>query len=144
MELSTDKRNFLKSCPALLKIKKEIDGGRSFELLGIVEVDLAEFASSKPSSRKYLLQNSRINSALKVSKILNFQVTFSITSINKDYDFLCPQSGKSSEKLEDVMSSNQKPMTSATVEKQESPIDPNELLSDSELNRDVIDKLFVK
>lgn len=142
IEICTDKRNFLKPCPATIKVKKELEGGRSFQLLGIISIDLAEFASPKAITRKYLLQNSKINSTLKVIPHLR-QVSIFMKTITGIYDYLCPQPSKSAEKLEDIILSNQK--TEKSTSKHDlSPIDPSELLSDEDLNREVIDKLFVK
>jgi len=48
---------------------QEINGGKSYDVLGSVNVDLAEYAGNvgKPLSHKYLLRESMLNSTLEVS-----------------------------------------------------------------------------
>lgn len=65
--------------PLLLhvSIRRELLGGKSFEKLGYVHIDLAQYAGSGNSSQHYLLQNSHsrsFNSILKV-KILLKQIS---------------------------------------------------------------------
>ena len=57
---------------------QEVNGGKKPESIGRVTVDLAEYTGSKFSTRLYLLQQSKMNSSLKVS--LNRDVT-SVTII---------------------------------------------------------------
>ena len=47
--------------------EQEILGGKRAETIGKVNVDLAEFAGSKFTTRQYLLQESKMNSTLKVT-----------------------------------------------------------------------------
>jgi len=49
------------------KKKKETNGGKNYEKIGKVIIDLAECAGSKFIKRKFLLLKSRLNSTLEVS-----------------------------------------------------------------------------
>ena len=60
-----------------ISIRRELSGGKSYEKLGYVNIDLSQYAGSGSSSQHYLLQNSNarsFNSILKV-KILLKQVS---------------------------------------------------------------------
>ena len=60
-----------------ISIRRELLGGKSFEKLGYVHIDLAQYAGSGKSCQHYLLQNSHsrsFNSILKV-KILLKQIS---------------------------------------------------------------------
>lgn len=54
---------------ALLKIHVNMEtmGGQDYVLFGVVTVNLSEFADSKETTRKYLLDQSRTNASLSVT-----------------------------------------------------------------------------
>ena len=62
-----DKDNSLMPCMLHLNVKKDMVGGKKSESIGCVDVDLAEYAQSKFSTRQYLLQQSKMNSTLKIT-----------------------------------------------------------------------------
>ena len=45
---------------------QDVNGGRSSEDVGMVCINLADFVGSRSSSRKFLLQEARVNSVLRV------------------------------------------------------------------------------
>jgi hypothetical protein len=47
--------------------KQETSIGKQQESIGTVDINLAEFAGSRINTRRYLLQNSKINSTIKIS-----------------------------------------------------------------------------
>ena len=47
-----------------------VNGGRSTEDVGMVTVNLAEFAGDRSTTRRYLLQEAGVNSIVKVSGTL--------------------------------------------------------------------------
>ena len=66
--LVTDKETSLIPCELSLNVKKETHGGKKSESIGKVKVDLADFAGgTKFSTRMYLLQQSKVNSSLRIS-----------------------------------------------------------------------------
>ncbi|KAJ3237673.1 Transducin (beta)-like 3 [Chytriomyces hyalinus] len=68
LSIGTDRDGVLLPCELLLVIKQEANGGRSADTVGSVVVNLSELATfSKPTTRRYLLQEAKVNSTLKVS-----------------------------------------------------------------------------
>jgi len=65
------------SLPFHLDRFQETNGGKDFDKIGKVQVDLAEYAGSKPTTRKFLLLESRLNSTLEVC------ASFKMTAANK-------------------------------------------------------------
>lgn len=61
------KDGVLLPCELLLYIKQTVNAGKSSEDVGMVSINLAEFAASRSTSRRYLLQESRVNSTLRVT-----------------------------------------------------------------------------
>jgi len=47
--------------------KQEVSIGKQQESIGTVDINLAEFAGSRINTRRYLLQESKINSTIKIS-----------------------------------------------------------------------------
>eukprot|EP00158_Paraphelidium_tribonemae_P008577 Partr_v1_DN28616_c3_g1_i2_m49407 putative Conserved hypothetical protein len=64
------KDSVLTPCDLSINIKKEANAGKKPESIGKVRLDLAEFAGTKFNSREYLLQQSKMNSTLRISVIL--------------------------------------------------------------------------
>ncbi|KAJ3072455.1 hypothetical protein HK102_006229, partial [Quaeritorhiza haematococci] len=60
------KDGVLLPCEVLIHFKQEVNGGRA-EDVGMVSVNLAEFASSRSTTKRYLLQESRLNSVVRVT-----------------------------------------------------------------------------
>lgn len=50
-----------------IKVRQEMKGGKDYVPLGFVEINLSEFAAARETSRRYLLQHSRINATLNIS-----------------------------------------------------------------------------
>jgi len=48
-------------------MQQETSIGKQQESIGTVDINLAEFAGSRINTRRYLLQDSKINSTIKVS-----------------------------------------------------------------------------
>ncbi|KAI9209743.1 N-terminal C2 in EEIG1 and EHBP1 proteins-domain-containing protein [Polychytrium aggregatum] len=60
------KDGVLQPCDLILSINQEVNGDKSEEI-GVVYVNLAEYAGAAVTTRKYLLQESRVNSIAKIS-----------------------------------------------------------------------------
>eukprot|EP00742_Colponemidia_sp_Colp-10_P003052 GILJ01003255.1.p1 GENE.GILJ01003255.1~~GILJ01003255.1.p1 ORF type:complete len:288 (+),score=25.26 GILJ01003255.1:76-939(+) len=76
--------NILDSCTVTLVIKQERPSGKGGKRLGRVFVDLAQHASVRQTTRKYLLQDANFNSALKV--------TVTMQQLSGGPMFKCPKS----------------------------------------------------
>jgi hypothetical protein len=59
--------NVVDSCPIRISIRQETTSAAGFERIGVVTVDMAEYVSSRESTRRYLLEMSNLNSNLKIS-----------------------------------------------------------------------------
>lgn len=57
----------LEPCMMRIKVRQEMKGGKDYVPLGFVEINLSEFAAARETSRRYLLQHSRINATLNIS-----------------------------------------------------------------------------
>lgn len=57
----------LRGAQLQLTVRSETSGSKEDELLGYVNVELAEFALGRPTVRKYLLLQSRYNSTLQIT-----------------------------------------------------------------------------
>ncbi len=64
------KDEYLQPCELILQLKQEVNGTKNIEDLGEVVIDLAEYANMPTTTRKYLLQEAKINSAIRVESIL--------------------------------------------------------------------------
>ncbi|KAJ3056222.1 hypothetical protein HK097_007705 [Rhizophlyctis rosea] len=67
------KDGVLLPCELLLHIKQVVNGGRSTEDVGMVTVNLAEFAGDRSTTRRYLLQEAGVNSIVKLT--IDMQLT---------------------------------------------------------------------
>ncbi|KAI8917583.1 EEIG1/EHBP1 N-terminal domain-containing protein, partial [Powellomyces hirtus] len=61
------KDGVLQPCELVLFVKQTVNAGKSTEDVGMITINLAEYANSKSTCRRYLLQESRVNSILKVT-----------------------------------------------------------------------------
>ncbi|KAI8618545.1 N-terminal C2 in EEIG1 and EHBP1 proteins-domain-containing protein [Chytriomyces sp. MP71] len=68
LSIGTDRDGVLLPCELLLVIKQEANGGRTAETVGSVVINLSELAAfSSPTTRRFLLQEAKVNATLKVS-----------------------------------------------------------------------------
>jgi hypothetical protein len=65
--LIISKTGFLKPHDLEIVIKQEIDGGEYSERLGTVNFNISDFAKCETKTEKYLLQNAKSNSILKIT-----------------------------------------------------------------------------
>ncbi|KAI8844254.1 N-terminal C2 in EEIG1 and EHBP1 proteins-domain-containing protein [Chytridium lagenaria] len=80
------KDGVLLPCELLLYIKQEVNGGRSSEDLGMISINLAEYADSRSSVQKHLLQDARVNSVVRVKidmKLLKGAPVFAVPNTEK-------------------------------------------------------------
>ncbi|KAJ3216696.1 hypothetical protein HDU67_009128 [Dinochytrium kinnereticum] len=80
------KDGVLLPCELLLYIKQEVNGGRSSEDLGMISINLAEYADSRSSLRKHLLQDARVNSVVRVKiemKLLKGDPIYAVPNLEK-------------------------------------------------------------
>lgn len=85
----------LEPCILRISVRKEINGGRSYQKLGFIDLNLAEFAGSGMTSRRYLLEgyntrhrqdNSMLRVAIKMT-MLSGDILFKVPSpMNKNDD----------------------------------------------------------
>ena len=59
-------QKILLPCEFILVVCQEKSGGKGFERIGLVIINLSEYADKRSATRKYLLQDSKINSILRV------------------------------------------------------------------------------
>eukprot|EP01085_Mycamoeba_gemmipara_P001310 Mycagemm_TRINITY_DN10305_c3_g3::TRINITY_DN10305_c3_g3_i3::g.1310::m.1310 type:complete len:143 gc:universal TRINITY_DN10305_c3_g3_i3:530-102(-) len=57
----------LEPCTMRIKVREEMKGGKDYVPLGFVEINLSEFAGARETSRRFLLQHSRINATLNIT-----------------------------------------------------------------------------
>lgn len=62
--------SLLEPCWMRIKVRQEMKGGKDYVPLGFVEINLSEFAGARETSRRYLLQHSRINATLNISTLV--------------------------------------------------------------------------
>jgi hypothetical protein len=65
----------------IFSVKQEIDGGAASERLGIVTICLAHLASSGSNTQRYLLEDAKSNSLLKITiqlKLIEGDVDFKV------------------------------------------------------------------
>ncbi|KAJ3073426.1 hypothetical protein HDU98_001547 [Podochytrium sp. JEL0797] len=66
--IAKDKDGTLTTCDLLLTVKQEANGGRTADTIGTVTIHLSELArQSSPISKRYLLQDSKVNATLTVT-----------------------------------------------------------------------------
>jgi hypothetical protein len=64
--LNIGKENRLQDQHIMLEVHQEYSGGRERIQLGIVRLNLAEYAGLEDETRRYLMQDSKINSTVKI------------------------------------------------------------------------------
>ncbi|KAJ3022072.1 hypothetical protein HKX48_007112 [Thoreauomyces humboldtii] len=77
------KDGVLQSSELVLSVKQTVNAGKSTEDVGMVSVNLAECAGQRSTSRRYLLQDSRVNSIMRV--------TIGMRLIKGDSTFTAPE-----------------------------------------------------
>jgi len=82
----------LETCACRVSVRKEVKGGKSYQKLGFADVNLAEFAGSGVTSRRFLLEGydskkRQDNSTLKMN--------IDISLMSGDPCFKCPESRES-------------------------------------------------
>ncbi|KAG9299573.1 hypothetical protein G9A89_020744 [Geosiphon pyriformis] len=82
-QLVVGKDGMLMPCEFRVNIKQELNGGKVINKIGSLSLNLAEYVGSGKTTRKYLLQNSKINSTLKLT--IDMKKTFG------DVEFKVPQ-----------------------------------------------------
>ncbi|KAJ3415010.1 hypothetical protein HDV05_005655 [Chytridiales sp. JEL 0842] len=92
--ISIGKDNVLLPAELILYVKQEVNGGRSSEDIGMVTINLAEFAGSRSTSKRFLLQQARVNSIVKV--VINMRL------IKGDPMYIVPQGGKNEISIEGI------------------------------------------
>ncbi|KAJ3096731.1 hypothetical protein HDU97_005622 [Phlyctochytrium planicorne] len=60
------KDGVLLPCELSVYIKQEVNGGRSSDDLGMINLNISEYANSRSSVIKHLLQDARVNSVVRV------------------------------------------------------------------------------
>ncbi|PKK77008.1 hypothetical protein RhiirC2_653709 [Rhizophagus irregularis] len=66
VQIVIGKDGVLMPCELNLKIKKELNGGKEINNIGKLSLNLSEYVGLNAMTRRYLLQDSKINSTLKV------------------------------------------------------------------------------
>ena len=74
----------LDSCKCRVSIRKEEKGGKNFRKIGFVDIDLAEYAGTGPSTQRYILQAYDLNTRLDNSLL---QITLNIVLKEGDIVF---------------------------------------------------------
>jgi len=77
----------LDSCKCRVSIRKEEKGGKNFRKIGFVDIDLAEYAGTGPSTQRYILQAYDLNTRLDNSLL---QITLNIVLKEGDIVFQRP------------------------------------------------------
>ncbi|KAI8799993.1 N-terminal C2 in EEIG1 and EHBP1 proteins-domain-containing protein [Cladochytrium replicatum] len=70
--LTVGKDGILLPCELQLTVKQEVNSGKSSEDIGSITINLAEFARSNEVNRRTLLQESKVNSVLRVVISMSF------------------------------------------------------------------------
>jgi len=66
LRLNIGKGSVLQESHIVLEVHQEYSGGRERILLGVVRLNLAEYAGLEGKTRRYLMQDSKINSTVKI------------------------------------------------------------------------------
>ncbi|KND04707.1 uncharacterized protein SPPG_00416 [Spizellomyces punctatus DAOM BR117] len=80
------KDGVLLPCELILYIRQSVNAGKSTEDIGMVSINLAEYAASRSTSRRYLLQESRVNSIIKVTiemKLVKGDPVYKVPEVSK-------------------------------------------------------------
>lgn len=86
----------LDQCNLKISVRKEIKGGRSYQKLGFINLNLAEFAGSGSTSRRCLLEgydarHRQDNSMLRVKirmHMLSGDILFKVWVLNQRFEFV--------------------------------------------------------
>ena len=65
-QLVINKQHVLGACELKLEIFQELSGGKETHSIGSLTINLSEYADSGVSTRRYLLDQSKFNSTVKV------------------------------------------------------------------------------
>ncbi|KAJ3073427.1 hypothetical protein HDU98_001548 [Podochytrium sp. JEL0797] len=129
--ISTDKEGTLLPCELVLVIKQELNGGRGAETVGSVTINLSPLVSPHggavvPVVKRYLLQEAKVNSTLKVTIALKL-----IKGLPTDFHVPQPAPGTSNiisiEAIRD--------MFSADGYRRRTSVQPQQLVEDDEEER---------
>jgi len=85
---ATISTGILDSCTCRVSVRREAQGGKSYQKLGFADINLAEFAGGTPQSRSYLL--GEYNSSARANNAL-LRVTISMRVKEGDFCFKVPQ-----------------------------------------------------
>ncbi|KAI7852572.1 EEIG1/EHBP1 N-terminal domain-containing protein [Circinella umbellata] len=66
-QLVLNKQQVLGACELKLEIFQELSGGKETHSIGSLTINLSEYADSGVSTRRYLLDQSKFNSTIKLS-----------------------------------------------------------------------------
>lgn len=75
LRMTVDRNGMLNEQLIMFEINQEYSG-RERIMLGTVTINLAEYAGVEKETRRYLMQDSKINSTLKVSWPLEFHYSY--------------------------------------------------------------------
>ncbi|TPX40413.1 hypothetical protein SeMB42_g06018 [Synchytrium endobioticum] len=65
--ITVGKDGVLLPCDMLFEVKQEVNGAKTAEDVGLVRVNLSEFAGLRGQTRRFLLQDSKVNSTIKIT-----------------------------------------------------------------------------
>lgn len=71
-QLIINKHHILGACELKLEVFQELSGGKETHSIGSLTVNLAEYAGSGVTTRRYLLDQCKFNSTVKVVSMLFF------------------------------------------------------------------------
>ncbi|RIB15778.1 N-terminal C2 in EEIG1 and EHBP1 proteins-domain-containing protein [Gigaspora rosea] len=73
-KLIIGKDGYLMPCELRLSVKQELNGGKEINSIGKLSLNISEYVGLSTVTRRYLLQDSKINSTLKLT--INMKQTF--------------------------------------------------------------------
>ncbi len=86
--------NVLEDVILKIRVNQETEGGKEWARFGAVQLNLSEYAGSRETTRKFLLEQSKTNAALSVT-------VFSVLKSGGAPSFKVPESAKKFVRLED-------------------------------------------
>ena len=86
--------NVLEDVPLRIRVNQETEGGQEWTRFGSIHLNLSEFAGSRQTTRKFLLEKSKTNAALSIS-------VFSVLKSGGSPFFKVPDSAKKFVMLEE-------------------------------------------
>ncbi|KAL1922046.1 uncharacterized protein VTP21DRAFT_10688 [Calcarisporiella thermophila] len=87
VQLIVGKDRMLTPCEFRLTIKQEMNSGREVETVGTIAVNISEYVNAGNVVRRYLLQESKFNSTIKLG--------FELKQVSGSTDYMVPQSKNS-------------------------------------------------